>query len=195
MNKQQQYINSLLIHPTAWTGHADFAIRLVKTFNPKVTVDLGVDFGFSTFSLAYANKGEVYGIDWFQGDEHTGHRNTFDSVTSLYNELKSVYSIPDITFIKGSFDDVAKTWNKQIDILHIDGLHTFDAVKSDYDTWIRHCHSNSIILFHDVESFPDSVGLFFNSLEGYKTIRGGSAGLGILTQTPENHYIIDNILY
>ena len=192
--RQQEYINTLLRHPTAWIGHAEFAIRLVEALNPKVTVDLGVDFGFSTFSLAYSNKGEVYGIDWFQGDEHAGVRDTFNNVASLYTELKSTYNIANITFIKGTFSEVAATWSKSIDILHIDGLHTFDAVSSDYSTWNKFCNEKSVILFHDVEVFSDTVGLFFNSLNGYKIIRTGSAGLGILTQDLKNYHIINNIL-
>lgn len=191
---QEQYINTLLKHPTAWSGHAEFAIRLVEQFNPKVTVDLGVDFGFSTFCFAYANKGEVYGIDWFQGDEQTGFRDTLKSVTDMYTELKTTFSIPDISFIKGTFNEVAKSWEKKIDILHIDGLHTFAAVKSDYDIWSTFCHEESIILFHDVEWYSATVGVFFNSLNGYKLIRTGSAGLGVLTRSENKYNIIKNIL-
>lgn len=192
--ERRQYINTLLKYPTAWHGHGEFAIRLVEHINPKVTVDLGVDFGFSTFCFAYANKGEVYGIDWFQGDEHAGHRNTFESVDTLYSELKHTFSIPDITFIKGRFEEVAKSWSKKIDILHIDGLHTYEAVKSDYETWSAFCHQESVILFHDVEFYSQTVGSFFNKLEGFKVVRNGSAGLGILTNSREKYDIINNIL-
>ena len=57
---------------TAWKGHELFALWLVSFLNPKVTVDLGVDYGYSTFVLAKKNTGIVYGIDSFEGDAIIG---------------------------------------------------------------------------------------------------------------------------
>ena len=192
--KTNEYINCLLRYPSAWEGHANFAINLVKVFNPKVTVDLGVDYGFSTFCLAYENKGETFGIDWFQGDAHAGYRNTLNSVLELYSNLKITFDIPDVTFVKGDFNEIAKVWTRQIDILHIDGLHTFEAVKLDYQTWSSFCNYESVILFHDVESFADTVGKFFNELDGYKLVHSGSAGLGVFTKSKEKYSIISQII-
>lgn len=180
MNKIN-YLKSIQTYPSAWIGHSELAIYLVDTFKPSVIVDLGVDYGFSTFCFAYPQIGNVYGVDWFQGDIHAGHRNTYPIVMEQYNSLKNEYGISNIEFIKSDFNDLAKIWDKQINILHIDGLHTYDAVKTDFDTWSKFTDENSIILFHDIESFPESVGKFFNELNGYKLINTGSAGLGIYT--------------
>jgi len=180
------YINDIQQYPSAWLGHAEIAVSLVNSFNPNVIVDLGVDYGFSTFCFAYPNIGKVYGVDWFQGDIHAGHRNTYEIVLNKYNQLKERYGVNNIEFIKSDFNDLAKIWDKQIDILHIDGLHTYEAVKLDFDTWSKFTNENSIILFHDVEAFPDSVGKFFSELGGHKLIHTGSAGLGIYTQNINN---------
>ena len=166
------------------------AIHLVNTLNPSIIVDLGVDYGFSTFCFAYPQIGKIYGVDWFQGDIHTGHRNTYPIVMEQYNELKSIYGISNIEFIKSDFNDLAKNWNQTINLLHIDGLHTYEAVKLDFETWSRFTTEDSVILFHDVESFPDTVGKFFNELGGYKLINTGSAGLGVYTK---NSNIFENI--
>lgn len=72
---------------------------------------------------------------------------------------------------------------KKIDILHIDGFHSYEAVKADYENWISFCEDDSVILFHDTVSFPETVGKFFNEVEGYKLHRINSAGLGILTKS------------
>jgi len=77
--------------------------------------------------------------------------------------------------------------------LHIDGFHSYEAVKTDYENWIGHCNDDAIILFHDVESFPETVGLFFSQLKGYNSIHTGSAGLGILTKSEEKFNIINSI--
>ncbi len=194
MIQKNEYLNLIKKYPTAWIGHADFAIELVQTFKPNVIVDLGVDYGFSTFCLAYPNIGNVYGIDWFQGDEMTGFRNTESLVAELYSEVKDKFGISNIEFIKSDFAEAAKTWNKKIDLLHIDGFHSYDAVKNDFENWIGFCNDDAIVIFHDVELFIDTVGKFFAECDGYKLINTGSCGLGILTKSEEKYNIIKNIL-
>lgn len=188
------YLNHISRYPSAWVGHSTFAIELVKLFKPKIIVDLGVDYGFSTFCLAYPKIGKVYGIDWFQGDMHAGYRDTYSLVSQLYEDLRIEYNIDNVELIKGDFNEIAKSWDKKIDLIHIDGLHTYEAVKNDYETWVKFCDEEAIILFHDVEEFPD-VERFFSELpKNYKLIRKGSCGLGLFTKSKEKFRIINNII-
>jgi len=87
-----------------------------------------------------------------------------------------------ITFIKGYFDDVVKTWNKPIDILHIDGLHTYEAVKNDFEKWSPFVKENGIILFHDtmVNNPEFGVNRFFNEINLPKTNFKHCNGLGVV---------------
>ena len=165
---------------TAWDGHKTFALWAVNEFKPTTIVDLGVDYGYSTFIFASQNIGHVYGVDLFEGDMHAGFRNTYDFV----NSRKNLYELDNITFIKGLFNDVAAQWDKPIDILHIDGLHTYEAVKNDFDTWSKFITNDGIILFHDTVSFADSVGKFFNEIPWPKTNFLQSAGLGVVCRNP-----------
>jgi hypothetical protein len=181
--KELKYLKTILFNPTAWGGHGLFAMKLVEEINPKVVVDLGVDYGFSTFCFGYNKIGNVYGIDWFEGDVHTGHRDNFPIVKKLQQELVISHGINNIEFIKSDFNLESKNWNKKIDILHIDGFHSYEAVKSDYENWIGFCEHDSVVLFHDTVSFPETVGKFFNEVKGYKLHRINSAGLGILTKS------------
>lgn len=162
---------------SAWTGHRAFAHWLVEYLQPQVTVDLGVDTGYSTFCWAWQNPGRVYGIDSFEGDPHAGFRDTWQQVHDDQDRL----GLHNIEFIRGRFDQVAATWHQQIDILHIDGLHTRDAVSSDHHHWGAFVSDHGVILFHDTQAFPD-VGEFFHSLPGHRAEFLHSAGLGIWTQ-------------
>ena len=65
---EQKYKDSILYKDSAWKDNTDFAVKLVETFNPKVIVELGVDYGYSSFCFAYPKIGHVYGLDWFKGD-------------------------------------------------------------------------------------------------------------------------------
>jgi hypothetical protein len=78
----------------------------------------------------------------------------------------------------------------KIDLLHIDGLHTYEAVKNDFETWFPKTSENAIVMFHDTISFPNDVGKLFNELPYYKTNFTHSAGLGILSK---NKQLIDLI--
>ena len=168
--------------PSAWTGHRYFAKWLVETLRPEITVDLGVDYGHSTFYLASANIGTVYGVDTFAAiNDYSEHADNYLYVTNT----KEKFNFDNAIFIKGFFDDIAKTWDKQIDILHIDGDHAYESVKNDYETWKGFLKENSVIMFHDTESYKDTVGRFFQELEmPHKLNFHHSAGLGVASNDP-----------
>uniref|UniRef100_A0A6C0EZF5 Glycosyltransferase 2-like domain-containing protein n=1 Tax=viral metagenome TaxID=1070528 RepID=A0A6C0EZF5_9ZZZZ len=193
INTHNIVLNQLYNHySSAWLGHMHFACWLVRLLIPCVVVDLGVDFGHSTFAFAAAKLGCVYGIDSFEGDMQAGIKNTYNIVHDLKTELiRDNLLIDNIHFIRGYFDDVYNTFDKTIDILHIDGLHTLDAVTNDYNTWITKTSDNAVILFHDVVSYPDTVGKLFNSIQYPKFYFTHSAGLGVVCK---NSHTLNKIL-
>jgi hypothetical protein len=83
------------------------------------------------------------------------------------------------------FNTLAKKWDKPIDILHIDGLHTYEAVKNDFETWQPLCKENSVILFHDIYSYWNTVGQFFSEIDGHKYVRPQSHGLGVFSKNEQ----------
>ena len=171
--------------PSAWgdgncNGHIKVAQYLIERLNPKVTVDLGVDYGYSLISLSYKNSGIVYGIDCFQGDEWVGDRNTYDHIISTIEKL----NFTNIKIIKGYFDEVVKDWNQQIDILHIDGFHSYDAVKNDYKKWSPFVNHQGVILFHDTNAHDTRFGVkkFFSEIDLPKMEFMDFQGLGIVSK-------------
>lgn len=179
---------------TCWKGHRGFAEWLVNYLKPEVTVDLGVDWGFSTFCFAIPRIGHVYGIDSFEGDDYAGYRD--DSVYNLVlNKQDKLHLQDNLTFIKGYFDDVAKTWNKKIDILHIDGDHSYESVKNDYEVWSKFLTDDGVILFHDtcIEELNGNhygVKKFFDELDLPKCTFTHTFGLGVASK---NKQLIDTI--
>lgn len=174
---------------SAWVGHRDFATWLVNEMKPKVILDLGVDWGYSTFALAVPNIGKVYGIDHFEGDPFTGIRNTYNEVMANVKWLRNKHNISNIEIIKGQFDDVAKRWNpkNKIDILHIDEVPS--DIGKDYDTWIKYLSDDGVILFHNTQAFGE-VKNFFANLDLAKYEFNHSGGLGVASR---NQAIIDCI--
>ena len=170
--------------PSAWgdgniQGHVLFVDWLINEMQPKVTVDLGIDYGYSLIALAHNNPGKVYGIDGFEGDKWTGIRNTYDQVSDHIINLQ----LNNVTLIKGFFDDVVETWDTEIDLLHIDGFHSYEAVKNDFEKWSGFVPDTGVILFHDVDSHDARFGVkqFFNEINMPKHELSGFQGLGIVS--------------
>lgn len=166
---------------SAWKGHREFAWWLVEEVQPKVTVELGVDYGYSLFCLADPCVGTVYGIDTFEGDIHTGKHEDAESV--VYDVInKNDYT--NIKIIKDTFDSVVSTWKESIDILHIDGIHSYHDTLNNYNKWSKLLSENGVILMHDVVSF-EGVKVVYNLSKLHKTMFTHSAGLGILSNNKE----------
>ena len=172
--------------PSGWnyppTSHREFVEWLVKEINPQVTVELGVDYGYSAFVLAMCQDNPVYGIDCFDTSVYAGRVDEdYEFVLGIKEKLK----IDNLEIIKGYFNDVAKTWDKEIDLLHIDGLHDYQNCKNDCDTWAPLLKENGVIIFHDTVATPDGVGVFFNQLEVPKVNLTNSFGLGVASNNAD----------
>lgn len=166
--------------PSGWnyppTSHRVFVEWLIHHIEPKVTVELGVDYGYSSFLMALCQKNTVYGVDCFDVSVH-GPRE--DDDYQFVMSVKEKLGLDNLEIIKGYFNDVAKTWDKEIDLLHIDGLHDYQNCKNDCDTWAPLVKEDGVILFHDTVSNPDGAGLFFSQLEVPKVNFTNSFGLGV----------------
>lgn len=169
-----------------WWGHVDFAKWVANKFYEPTIVDLGVDYGLSTFSFALGNPlAKVTGIDSFEGDPHSGRRDT----ESFCKEFKDKHNIKNVSFLKGYFDDYAPQWPEaSIDVLHIDGLHTYEAVKLDFETWLPKVKRDGIILMHDTRCYREGFGVhdFFLEIDMPKLNFSDYWGLGVVSRSANN---------
>lgn len=173
--QKKHYINSQI--ESAWSGHLDFADWLMRRNNPGVVVELGVDYGFSLCSFALSNIGVIYGIDWFKGDVHVGYRYTRSIVEKNINYLE----FKNVHLIESSFDEAVSNWTLPIDILHIDGLHTYEAVRNDFEKWGKFVKNGGVILMHDTCVDWFGVKDFFCEIPLPKLNFVNSFGLGVVS--------------
>lgn len=149
-------ISNLIGSP--WSGHRQFAYDLVNFINPKLIVELGTHYGCSFFSFAQSVKDnnldcKLVAVDTWQGDEHAGFYN--NKVYDMVNKtVKSYFSNLDISLFKCTFDEALKNIeDNSIELLHIDGFHTYEAVKHDFTTWLPKLKENGVILMHDIAEY------------------------------------------
>jgi len=139
-----------------WTGHIHFAYDLIRNLEPDVVAELGTYKGTSIFSMAQAAKDDrlktnLYAIDCWEGDAHSGYYGD-DIYNSVVDIARKVYIGVNLRLVRKFFDDALGDFElKSIDVLHIDGLHTYDAVKHDYETWMPKMKDDGIVIFHDIK--------------------------------------------
>jgi hypothetical protein len=125
-------------------------------------VELGTYSGssFAAFCQAAQASGagtRCYGVDLWEGDVHMGR---FDE--SLFNEIQGYVTanFPAIaTLVRKDFNEAVHDFaDGSVDLLHIDGTHTFEAVANDFNTWLPRMSDRGVVLFHDVNVNVENTG-------------------------------------
>jgi len=179
-----------------WFGHKFFVYDFVRNFKPKTIVELGTHKGTSFWSFCQAVKdenfpAELFAVDTWKGEEHAGFygEEVFEEVKRIQ---KKYYKDLKINLLRKTFDKaMADFKEKSIDLLHIDGLHTYEAVKHDFENWISKVKDDGVIIFHDIFVNQNDFGVYklWEELKKkYKTIEFyHSFGLGVLFKNAEKY--------
>jgi hypothetical protein len=138
-----------------WLGHLPFARDLIGSFRPSTLVELGTHYGESYFGFCQSvvESGiqcTCYAIDTWKGDEHAGlyGEEVFEDVRAYNDRTYASFS----NLLRMTFDEaVGQFEDNSIDLLHIDGLHTYDAVAHDFRGWFPKIRPGGVLLLHDVE--------------------------------------------
>jgi len=149
---------------SAWIEHTPFAFFLISILRPKLFVELGVYEGWSYNAFCQAVKTletetSCYGIDTWIGDEHTGfyEENVYQELLQYQDKEYAKFShLLRMTFDKG----LAYFSDGSIDLLHIDGLHTYGTVKHDFESWLPKMSEKGVILLHDTDVRERNFGVW-----------------------------------
>jgi predicted O-methyltransferase YrrM len=180
-----------------WSGHRNFAYDLIGYMKPKRIVELGTHYGCSFFAFLQACKDfglstETIAIDTWVGEEHAGFYS--EEVFELVNKtIDAYYSGQNARLLRKRFDEALQdVEDESVDILHIDGFHSYEAVSHDYESWLSRVASDGIVLFHDV-----SPSCGYGSADFWSEIKAShphfefldhSFGLGILFPKGDGAY-------
>lgn len=162
--KAASFVPSRLESSDAWTGHVPFAHWLISILNPAVFVELGTFSGNSYLAFCQAVKENnlqtrCYGVDTWKGDVHSGFYNEdiFASLDRYHSKAYAKFS----SLLRLTFDEAIYYFpDHSIDLLHIDGLHTYDAVKHDFETWLPKLTPQAVVIFHDTNVREREFGVW-----------------------------------
>lgn len=137
---------------SAWNEHVPFAMMLIELQRPRVFVELGTHWGISYCACCQAIMAtglptRCYAVDTWGGDSDAGFygQEVFDDLEAHHRQYESFSKL-----LRMTFDEALQAVpDKSVDLLHIDGLHSYAAVQRDYTTWRPKVSDRGLVLFHD----------------------------------------------
>jgi predicted O-methyltransferase YrrM len=113
-----------------------------------VVVEIGSYIGASSIFIAKAlsDDSKLYCIDTWQNDAMT--EGNWDSYTEFSKNIKSVKN--KIIKIRQTSVEAGINFNEMIDLIFIDGDHSYEGVKKDIDIWFPKLKTGGIIIMHDI---------------------------------------------
>lgn len=156
---------------------AEEEVPLFRKYIPlasETIVEIGAAYGASALLslLSKQPPAKVYSIDAFTMDEKTKPplgAPTPPSYDACINNVRNGLTAVGLAallnqwrLIKGYSHDVAETWQKKIDFIFIDGDHSYEGVKQDFDDWFPKVSKGGIIFLHDSRLLPGSLKDQFN---------------------------------
>ncbi len=157
-----EQLSPRLLKSPWWIGHIPFAYELIGRLRPASIVELGTYSGssFAAFCQAVEACGldaKCHGIDLWEGDVHMGRfeEDLFQEVSAY---MASTYPRIAVLVRKDFNEAVAQFEDRSIDLLHIDGTHTFEAVSNDFHTWLPKMSERGVVLLHDVNVTVENTG-------------------------------------
>jgi predicted O-methyltransferase YrrM len=133
-------------------------------------VEIGSYKGRSTCWLASGSKGagreRVTAVDHFKSPVLRPGLPADQEWTSL-DEFKENIKLmgfeDDVRGIVANSETAVKSWDQSIRLLFIDGDHSYEASKLDFECWSPFVIKNGYVVFHDIEVW-DGVTRFYNEL-------------------------------
>ncbi len=137
-----------------WSGHRGFAYDLLSWRQPGTIVELGAHYGVSFFAFCQfvqetGASTNLHAVDTWQGDEHAGFygEEVFETFTRNLAEFSDV----SCHIHRSTFDEALSEFEDgSVDLIHIDGLHTYEAARHDFESWLPKLAPNGLMLLHDV---------------------------------------------
>lgn len=116
-------------------------------------VEIGVAKGASALALRQGMhpEGTLYLIDPF-------HLSRFPGINAMKKVARMTVGRVkrgNVVWIEKFSFEAVKDWKGAIDLLFIDGDHSEDGVKRDWEDWSKFVVRGGVVIFHDARVFPN----------------------------------------
>lgn len=122
---------------------------LAASVKEGVILEVGALKGEAAKAMAEVSSVPVYSIDmWdltFKGDTRPKRHRKVENLKEYERNTEGL----DCVGIKGLSTEIAKVWSEPIGMLFIDGDHSYEGCKGDYEAFASHVIPGGLIVFHD----------------------------------------------
>jgi len=139
---------NLLDVVSAWKGLELIIEDILDGFNIERNncIEFGVEFGYSAVVFSNYFK-KVTGVDTFEGDIHTDHKeNHFEETSQRLSQYKN------IELFKSNYQNWIVKDDSRYNFAHVDIVHNY---KETYECGLWTARHSDCTVFHDTESFPE----------------------------------------
>lgn len=164
----QDLLDALVLPPylpfSAWHEHIPFAMYITAKARPRLLVELGTHYGVSYCAFceaALVNRldAHFYAIDTWHGDAHASFygEEVYEELSAFHNKRYGAFS----TLIRKTFEESLSFFSDgSIDLIHIDGYHSYEATRANFEDWLPKMSTRGIMLFHDTTVRRDNFGVW-----------------------------------
>lgn len=140
----------------------------------KICVEVGSYKGRSTVCMAQVAQ-HVHAVDYFRS--HVNGQCQMDTYTTLDEFKANTEGLPVTIWIGSSLHACRNFGADSVDLVFIDALHTYEAVRSDILAWWKILRMGGIMCFHDYnwppqDQFPGGPTQAVN--ETFKDVHWGA---------------------
>lgn len=131
---------------SAWLLHG-----LVRSLKPDTCVEIGSATGWSTCHIGLGLRENVHG-QLYAIDPHAAtswNDPTIDSLGALRRNLRRCGLERYVEIVRATSEAAARGWRRPIDLLFIDGDHSYAGVKRDWELFSPHLRPFGVAVFHD----------------------------------------------
>lgn len=133
---------------SAWLLHG-----LVRSLAPDVVVEIGSARGWSACHIGLALRenvrGKLYAIDPHSATEWNDSGRP-DTTLQIFRRHISAMGLDSyVEVVHADSLSAARNWERPIDLLFIDGDHSYEGVKSDWDLFSPFLTRSAVVVFHD----------------------------------------------
>lgn len=134
-----------------WMSEAELTYLAEAASSSQTIVEIGSWKGRSTLALACNTPGTVYAVDTWKGTEQQGDELSQHEPGWLLEEFKrNTAGISNIVICEGTSVDMARLhMGLTVDMIFIDGYHTYEGVRDDILSWSPMLRPGGILCGHD----------------------------------------------